>query len=110
MDTLANLEKKINSELTTKIKNSKIKHNNIYLTIDAEGLLDVINFDIDGFLKIVDRKKEMVLVSGFNVYPNEIEDVGNRIGVIVVMAAESTDFECHRVVMGTNDVAQIGLK
>tara|TARA_Y100000590_G_scaffold463447_1_gene630220 strand:+ start:1044 stop:1640 length:597 start_codon:yes stop_codon:yes gene_type:complete len=44
MDTLANLEKKINSELTTKIKNSKIKHNNIYLTIDAEGLLDVINF------------------------------------------------------------------
>ncbi len=44
MDTLANLEKKINSELTTKIKNSKIKHNNIYLTIDVEGLLDVINF------------------------------------------------------------------
>jgi long-chain acyl-CoA synthetase len=29
----------------------------------------------DGFLKIVDRKKEMILVSGFNVYPNEIEDV-----------------------------------
>lgn len=29
----------------------------------------------DGFFKIVDRKKDMVLVSGFNVYPNEIEDV-----------------------------------
>jgi len=27
-----------------------------------------------GFFKIVDRKKEMILVSGFNVYPNEIED------------------------------------
>jgi len=31
--------------------------------------------DADGFFKIVDRKKDMVLVSGFNVYPNEIEDV-----------------------------------
>jgi len=29
----------------------------------------------DGYIKIVDRKKDMVLVSGFNVYPNEIEDV-----------------------------------
>ena len=31
--------------------------------------------DSDGFVKIVDRKKDMILVSGFNVYPNEIEDV-----------------------------------
>tara|TARA_B100000029_G_scaffold500961_1_gene573547 strand:+ start:1041 stop:1643 length:603 start_codon:yes stop_codon:yes gene_type:complete len=44
MDTLVTLEKKINSELTTKIKSSKIKHNNIYLTIDSEDLLDVTNF------------------------------------------------------------------
>ena len=29
----------------------------------------------DGFVKIVDRKKDMILVSGFNVYPNEIEEV-----------------------------------
>jgi long-chain acyl-CoA synthetase len=29
----------------------------------------------DGFIKIVDRKKDMIIVSGFNVYPNEIEDV-----------------------------------
>ncbi len=29
----------------------------------------------DGFIKIVDRKKDMILVSGFNVYPNEVEDV-----------------------------------
>ena len=29
--------------------------------------------DEDGYFKIVDRKKEMVLVSGFNVYPNEVE-------------------------------------
>lgn len=31
--------------------------------------------DKDGFFKIVDRKKDMILVSGFNVYPNEVEDV-----------------------------------
>lgn len=31
--------------------------------------------DADGFFKIVDRKKDMILVSGFNVYPNEVEDV-----------------------------------
>jgi long-chain acyl-CoA synthetase len=36
---------------------------------------DVAVIDADGFLKIVDRKKDMILVSGFNVYPNEIEDV-----------------------------------
>jgi long-chain acyl-CoA synthetase len=36
---------------------------------------DVGIFDDAGFLKIVDRKKDMVLVSGFNVYPNEVEAV-----------------------------------
>jgi long-chain acyl-CoA synthetase len=36
---------------------------------------DVGVVDTDGFFKIVDRKKDMVLVSGFNVYPNEVEDV-----------------------------------
>ena len=36
---------------------------------------DVARFDEQGFLYIVDRKKDMILVSGFNVYPNEVEDV-----------------------------------
>ncbi|MDA1121905.1 MAG: AMP-binding protein [Bacteroidetes bacterium] len=36
---------------------------------------DIGIMDEDGFFKIVDRKKEMILVSGFNVYPNEIENV-----------------------------------
>ena len=36
---------------------------------------DVAAIDANGFVKIVDRKKDMILVSGFNVYPNEIEDV-----------------------------------
>ncbi|UJP64115.1 AMP-binding protein [Mongoliitalea daihaiensis] len=35
---------------------------------------DVAVIDKDGFVKIVDRKKEMILVSGFNVYPNEVEN------------------------------------
>jgi long-chain acyl-CoA synthetase len=36
---------------------------------------DIGTMDEHGFFKIVDRKKDMVLVSGFNVYPNEVEDV-----------------------------------
>ncbi|MEK6772395.1 MAG: AMP-binding protein [Bdellovibrionota bacterium] len=45
--------------------------------LDSEGWLktgDIATFDKDGFFKIVDRKKDMILVSGFNVYPNEVED------------------------------------
>ena len=41
----------------------------------------------DGFFKIVDRKKDMILVSGFNVFPNEIEDVvAHHPGVLEVAA------------------------
>ena len=36
---------------------------------------DIGHMSEDGYVKIVDRKKDMILVSGFNVYPNEIEDV-----------------------------------
>jgi long-chain acyl-CoA synthetase len=46
--------------------------------IDADGWLhtgDMAKMDEQGFFYIVDRKKDMILVSGFNVYPNEIEDV-----------------------------------
>jgi len=46
--------------------------------MDAEGWLhtgDMARMDENGFFYIVDRKKDMILVSGFNVYPNEIEDV-----------------------------------
>ena len=44
MDSLKNLEKLINSELSTKIKGSKIKHNQIYLNISNVDLIDVILF------------------------------------------------------------------
>jgi long-chain acyl-CoA synthetase len=40
---------------------------------------DIGTVDARGFYKIVDRKKDMVLVSGFNVYPNEVEDVVSRL-------------------------------
>lgn len=46
--------------------------------IDAEGWFktgDIAVIEADGFTRIVDRKKDMIIVSGFNVYPNEIEDV-----------------------------------
>lgn len=36
---------------------------------------DIATIDEQGFVRIVDRKKDMILVSGFNVYPNEVEDV-----------------------------------
>ena len=44
MIDLNDLEKKINSELTTKIKKSEIKHEQLYLNIDSEDLIDVIVF------------------------------------------------------------------
>jgi len=48
---------------------------------------DIATINDDGYLKIVDRKKDMILVSGFNVYPNEIEDiVASHPGVLEVAA------------------------
>ncbi|MDR5813698.1 AMP-binding protein [Caballeronia sp. LZ033] len=46
--------------------------------IDADGWLatgDIGVMDARGFIRLIDRKKDMMIVSGFNVYPNEIEDV-----------------------------------
>jgi len=44
MNNLIDLEKKINSELTTKIKKSEIKHNQLYISIDNDDLMDVTLF------------------------------------------------------------------
>ena len=44
MINLTDLEKKINSELTTKIKNTEIKHNQLYIEIEREDLIDVTLF------------------------------------------------------------------
>ncbi|MGL4827300.1 MAG: long-chain-fatty-acid--CoA ligase FadD [Vibrionaceae bacterium] len=46
--------------------------------LSADGWLatgDIVQFDQDGFLHVIDRKKDVINVSGFNVYPTEIEDV-----------------------------------
>ncbi len=56
----------------------------------ADGFLrtgDIGVADERGYFKIVDRKKDMILVSGFNVYPNEIEDVMSRMPGVLECAA-----------------------
>lgn len=66
--------------------------------LDDDGWLrtgDVAQIDAGGFVRIVDRKKDMILVSGFNVFPNEVEDVIAadpgvlEVGVIGVPDADS---------------------
>lgn len=58
--------------------------------ITPEGWLktgDIGITDEDGFTKIVDRKKDMIIVSGFNVYPNEIEEVVSMHPKVLEVAA-----------------------
>ncbi|MCK0511061.1 long-chain-fatty-acid--CoA ligase [Aromatoleum buckelii] len=53
---------------------------------------DIATIDEKGFVRIVDRKKDMILVSGFNVFPNEIEDVvASHPGVLEVAAVGVPD-------------------
>ncbi|MDM7951408.1 AMP-binding protein [Hydrogenophaga sp.] len=47
---------------------------------------DVAVMEPDGFLRIVDRKKDLVLVSGFNVYPNEVEDTIAQLDTVLEVA------------------------
>ena len=56
----------------------------------AEGFFrtgDIGTVDERGFFRIVDRKKDMILVSGFNVYPNEVEDVLTQMPGVLECAA-----------------------
>ena len=60
---------------------------------------DIAMVDERGFVRIVDRKKDMILVSGFNVYPNEIENVvASHTGVLEVAAVGVEDEESGEVV------------
>ncbi|MCL1076818.1 long-chain-fatty-acid--CoA ligase FadD [Parashewanella spongiae] len=64
--------------------------------IDKEGWLstgDIGYMDEKGFFFIVDRKKDMILVSGFNVFPNEIEDVVALHPKVVEVAAVGVPYE-----------------
>jgi long-chain acyl-CoA synthetase len=96
--------------------------------LDADGWLatgDIGVMEAQGFIKLIDRKKDMIIVSGFNVYPSEIEDVvamhpdvrevaaigvpdpvqGERVKVFVVardasLTAEAVIAHCRRQLTG----------
>jgi long-chain acyl-CoA synthetase len=60
---------------------------------------DIGTVDERGYFKIVDRKKDMILVSGFNVYPNEVEDVLTQMdGVLECAAVGVADDKAGEVV------------
>ena len=71
-------------------------------TISEDGWLktgDIAMVSEEGFVRIVDRKKDMIIVSGFNVYPNEIENVvQSHAGVLEVAAVGVDDEESGEVV------------
>lgn len=70
--------------------------------LSPDGFLatgDMAMLTPDGFVKLVDRKKDMILVSGFNVYPNEIEDVvASHAGVLEVACIGVPDDKSGEVV------------
>jgi long-chain acyl-CoA synthetase len=73
---------------------------------------DVAQMDDDGYFKIVDRKKDMILVSGFNVYPNEIEEeiakLSNvkEVGVIGLPDENTGERVCAYIVASTGTLTQ----
>jgi long-chain acyl-CoA synthetase len=61
---------------------------------------DVATMDADGYFQIVDRKKDMILVSGFNVYPNEVEAVlADHPGIAEVCVLGTPDPLCGEAVV-----------
>jgi long-chain acyl-CoA synthetase len=62
--------------------------------VNAEGYFftgDLGTMDAEGFFRIVDRQKDMILVSGFNVYPSEVEAVVTEVAGVIECAAVSID-------------------
>ncbi len=60
---------------------------------------DIAVMDEDGYIKIVDRKKDMIIVSGFKVFPNEVEGViASHPKVLEVAAVGVKDERCGEVV------------
>ena len=68
---------------------------------------DIATVDDRGYFTIIDRKKDMILVSGFNVYPNEVEDVLAQMPGVLKCAAvgipDDTAGEAVKVVIVKND-------
>jgi long-chain acyl-CoA synthetase len=73
---------------------------------------DIAVMDKDGFLEIVDRKKDMILVSGFNVSPNEIEDVISKlpgvaeVGVVGIPDEKSSEVPMAFIVKNSDAVTE----
>jgi long-chain acyl-CoA synthetase len=69
---------------------------------------DIATIDEKGFVKIIERKKDMILVSGFNVYPNEIEDVIMRMNgvreVAVIAIADENSGEVPKAFIVKKDI------
>jgi len=79
-----------------KAKGLKFEH---YDMPDTKWDGDIARMDENGYFYIVDRKKDMILVSGFNVYPNEVEDaVMAHPGVLEVAAVGVPDEHSGEVV------------
>ncbi|WP_075187370.1 AMP-binding protein [Teredinibacter haidensis] len=70
--------------------------------LDSDGWLktgDIAEINADGWVRIVDRKKDMILVSGFNVYPNDIEEtICQMPGIIEAAAIGLPDPKCGEMV------------
>ena len=85
-------------------KNAEVFHEGWFKTGDVAIMTE------DGFFKIVDRKKEMILVSGFNVYPSEVEaaimehEKVNEVGVIGIPSAKSGEVVKAVVVIKDNSL------
>lgn len=78
--------------------------------INADGWLhtgDIARMDASGFFYLIDRKKDMILVSGFNVYPNEIEEVISMLPgvreVVAIGIADAKSGEAVKLVVVRND-------
>lgn len=59
---------------------------------------DIATIDEQGFVRIIDRKKDMILVSGFNVYPNEVEEVIAMMPEVAEVAVVGVPFEAGEIV------------
>ena len=86
--------------------------------IEGDWLLtgDMAIMEADGFFRIVDRKKEMINVSGFNVYPNEIENViammdeVNEVAVVGIPDDKSTEVVKAYIIKKDNSLTEDKIK
>src|SRR3546814_9912690 len=78
--------------------------------LDSEGWLktgDIALIQPDGYMRIVDRKKDMILISGFHVYPNELEDVLATLPGVLHCAAIGVPDEKYRSEEHTSELQSL---